>query len=134
MNFKNIFFQKALQQASGILSRKNRLLGLVAQLFHKSQNINWKNVNATSLKSHICVFGRLSKAYALGHYRDVSWKTMLLVVAAIVYFVNPMDLLPDLVPIAGLTDDFAVLMWVYSSITSEVDKFLTWERSQLPQL
>jgi len=134
MNIKNIFFQNALRQATAVLSRKNRLLGLVAQLFHKSQNINWKNVNANALKSHISVFGRLSKAYALGHYRDVSWKTMLLVVAAIIYFVNPFDLLPDIVPIAGLTDDFAVLMWVYSSITSEVDKFLTWERSQLPQL
>jgi len=130
----NIFFQRALQQASGILGRKNRLLGLVTQLIYKSQNVNWKNVSTNSVKSHISVFGRLSKAYALGHYRDISWKTMLLVVAAIIYFVNPFDLLPDIIPIAGLTDDFAIMVWVYNSITSEVDKFLAWERSKLSEL
>lgn len=134
MKINNVFFQKALDQATAVLSRKNRLLGLVAQLIHKNKNINWKNVNSSSVKSKVFVFGRLCKAYALGHYRDVSWKSMLLVVAAIIYFVNPLDFLPDLVPIAGLTDDFAILMWVYSSITSEVDKFLAWEQSRLQQL
>ena len=129
---KNIFFQKALQQAAGALTSKNRLLRLVSQLLLKIQNMNWKNVNAQSFKSKIFVFGRMSKAYALGHYRDVSWKTMLIVVAAVIYFVNPLDLLPDLIPVAGLTDDFAVLMWVYSSVASEIEKFLHWEQSQLP--
>ncbi len=133
-DMQNTFFQKALQQAAGVLSRKNRLLRLVSQLLLKVQDVNWKNLKAQNFKSKVFLFGRMSKAYALGHYRDVSWKTMLIVVASIIYFINPFDLLPDIVPIAGFTDDFGVFMWVYSSITAEVNKFLQWEQSQLSQL
>jgi uncharacterized membrane protein YkvA (DUF1232 family) len=52
-------------------------------------------------------------------------------VASIIYFVNPFDLLPDLIPLAGLTDDFAVLVWVYNTLNVEIDKFLAWEQSRI---
>jgi len=45
--------------------------------------------------------------------------------------INPFDLLPDFTPIIGYTDDFSILLWVYSSIQSEIDKFLLWEKSHL---
>jgi uncharacterized membrane protein YkvA (DUF1232 family) len=70
------------------------------------------------------------KAYATGRYRDIPWKSMLLVLGMIIYFINPLDLIPDLVPLAGLADDFALLVWVYNSVASEIDKFLAWEASQ----
>jgi uncharacterized membrane protein YkvA (DUF1232 family) len=57
---------------------------------------------------------------------------MLLVVAAVLYFVNPLDFLPDIIPVAGLTDDFAILLWVYGTIRQEIEKFLEWERSRIP--
>lgn len=84
-----------------------------------------------SIKDKFFVLGRLIKAYALGDYRQIPWKTILLIVAAIIYFVNPLDLIPDLVPLTGLTDDFAVLVWVYNSVSTEIDKFVAWEEDQL---
>ncbi|HET7178492.1 MAG TPA: DUF1232 domain-containing protein [Chryseosolibacter sp.] len=86
-----------------------------------------------SIKDKFFVLGRLIKAYALGNYRQIPWKTILLVVAAIIYFVNPLDLIPDVVPLTGLTDDFAVLVWVYNSVSSEIDKFVAWEEDQLKE-
>ena len=58
-------------------------------------------------------------------------RAILLVVAAVVYFVNPIDLLPDLIPVAGLTDDFGILLWVYNSLHTEIDKFILWEKSRI---
>lgn len=86
-----------------------------------------------SIKDKFFVLGRLIKAYALGNYRQIPWKTILLIVAAIIYFVNPLDLIPDVVPLTGLTDDFAVLVWVYNSVSSEIDKFVAWEEDQLKE-
>ncbi len=86
-----------------------------------------------SIKDKFFVLGRLIKAYALGKYRQIPWKTILLIVAAIIYFVNPLDLIPDLVPLTGLTDDFAVLVWVYNSVSSEIDKFVAWEEDHLKE-
>jgi uncharacterized membrane protein YkvA (DUF1232 family) len=76
------------------------------------------------------ILGRLVRAYALGQYRAVPWKTVLKITAALVYFISPIDLLPDLLPITGLTDDFGVLLWVYNSVSGEIEKFLTWEKSR----
>lgn len=113
-----------------MLGRRSRLLALLPQLALKLKQTNWKNVNAATAKEKFFVLGRLIKAYALGHYREIPWKTLLLIVAAIIYFVNPLDLLPDLIPLTGLTDDFAVLLWVYNSVSNEIDKFLAWERDK----
>jgi uncharacterized membrane protein YkvA (DUF1232 family) len=127
----NSFFASALRRASGTAGRPSRLLSLLSQFSMKLKGVNWKEVRIASVKGKFYVLGRLIKAYALGHYRQVPWKTILLIVAAIIYFVNPLDLIPDLVPLTGLTDDFAVLVWVYNSVSGEIDKFVAWEEDQL---
>ena len=81
-----------------------------------------------------CSAGTLRRSVSAGRYRGVPVKTMLLLIAAVIYFVNPLDLIPDLVPLAGFTDDFAILLWVYNSMGSEIDKFIAWEESQITQL
>jgi uncharacterized membrane protein YkvA (DUF1232 family) len=127
----NKFFTAALKRAVQTAGKPSRLLLLLSRLAMKLREVNWKSVNAETAKEKFYVFGRLTKAYALGHYRQIPWKTILLIVAAIIYFVNPIDLLPDLIPIAGLTDDFGVLLWVYNAVNTEIDKFLDWEKSRL---
>jgi uncharacterized membrane protein YkvA (DUF1232 family) len=127
----NRFFEMALRKASHMLGKRTRLLLVLAQLGSKLKDVNWKNVKISSARDKFLVLGRLVKAYAMGHYRDIPWKTILLIVAAILYFISPIDLLPDLIPITGLTDDFGILLWVYNAVAVEIDKFLTWEKSQL---
>ena len=129
----NKFFQSALRTAAGVAGRPSRLLSLLPRLAMKLREAKWSNVNAIAAKEKFFVLGRLIKAYALGQYREVPWKTILLIVAAIIYFVNPLDLVPDIIPLTGLTDDFAVLLWVYNSVSNEIEKFLAWEKSRVRQ-
>jgi uncharacterized membrane protein YkvA (DUF1232 family) len=127
----NRFFTYALRKAASSAVRPSRLLLLISQLALKLKEVNWKDVSVNSAREKFSVLGRLIKAYALGHYRDIPWKTILLILAAVIYFVNPIDLLPDMLPITGLTDDFGVLLWVYNTVNVEIEKFLTWEKSQV---
>jgi len=129
----NKFFNSALLKAASAIGRPSRLLSLLPKLALKLRETNWNRVNAASAREKFFVLGRLTKAYALGHYREVPWKTVLLIAAAIIYFLNPLDLVPDLMPITGLTDDFGVLLWVYNSVSTEIEKFLTWEKEQVKQ-
>jgi uncharacterized membrane protein YkvA (DUF1232 family) len=132
-DMKNRFFAIALDKAASMTGKRGRMLLLLTQLGTKLKNTDWKGVNRTALKTKLYTVGRLANAYVRGHYRDISWKTMLSVIASILYFVNPFDLLPDVIPVTGLTDDFGVLLWVYNSAAGEMQKFLTWEQSQLPE-
>jgi uncharacterized membrane protein YkvA (DUF1232 family) len=129
----NQFFNSALRSAAMAMGKPSRLLVLLSRMASKLKSSNWKNVNAAATKDKFFVLGRLIKAYALGQYREVPWKTILLIVAAIIYFLNPLDLVPDLIPLTGLTDDFAVLLWVYNSVSNEVEKFLLWEQAQVKE-
>ena len=129
----NRFFDIALNRASGLLGKRGRLLMLLANMTRKLQTVKWKDVKASSVKENFFTLGRMVKAYAFGRYREVPWKTMLLVVATILYFVNPIDLIPDWIPALGLTDDAGILMSVYASLTNEVDKFLSWEKARALQ-
>jgi uncharacterized membrane protein YkvA (DUF1232 family) len=127
---KNKFFDIAVDQASRLAGKKGRILLLLSRLGTKMSKTNWTPVQKQMVKEKFFVLGRLAKAYATGRYRAVPWRAMLILLAAVIYFLNPIDLIPDLIPILGLTDDFAVLLWVYNAMGAEVDKFLDWEASQ----
>ena len=133
MKLKNAFFELALSRAAKLAGKPGRLLLLFSTLAMKLRTVNWKEVKKEDIKDKFFVLGRIIKAYANGQYRTIPWKTFLIIVAAALYFVNPLDLIPDLLPIVGLGDDFAVLLWVYNAVSGEVEKFLSWERTQITE-
>jgi uncharacterized membrane protein YkvA (DUF1232 family) len=126
---KNVFFDRALNSAAHLSGNKGRISLLLGRLGKKMTSVNWSKVSVTAAKEKLSVFSRLASAYASGKYRDIPWKTVMTVLAAIIYFLNPLDLVPDFIPLMGLTDDFGVLIWVYNSIQGEINKFLEWEKS-----
>jgi uncharacterized membrane protein YkvA (DUF1232 family) len=130
---KNVFFDLALKQAARLLGRKKRLLLLIGKLGMKLKDVNWREIKGNDLKEKLFVMGRLIKAYALGQYRSIPWKALLLITGAILYFVSPLDLIPDLLPGVGFTDDVGILIAVYQTLHSEVEKFLVWEKSRVIQ-
>ena len=124
---KNKFFSKALNKANGLLGKNGRLLLLITQLGAKVNAVGWKETQV-AVKDNFFVLGRMTKAYAKGHYRNVPWKTMALIVGAILYFIDPIDFIPDFIPVSGLTDDLGILLWVINNVSEEIDKFILWEQ------
>ncbi len=72
---------------------------------------------------------RLIRAYISGEYRDIPWQTIVFAIAAVIYFVNPFDLIPDIIPFFGFIDDSSVIGFVMYSISGNLKKFLEWEQS-----
>ena len=126
----NRFFQTALQKAARVLGKPGRLVLLLTTFARKLKQTDFSKENSVQVKDKFFTLGRLLRAYAQGEYRTIPWKSLLLVVAAILYFINPIDVIPDLLPMIGLTDDFAILFMVYKSIGSDIEKFLSWEKSR----
>jgi uncharacterized membrane protein YkvA (DUF1232 family) len=73
---------------------------------------------------------RLIRAYAKGEYREVPWRSLVLIVAAILYFLTPIDVIPDFIVGLGYLDDAAVIAWVVNTVKSVLDDFLRWETSR----
>ena len=51
----------------------------------------------------------------------VSKKDKAIIIGALGYMISPIDVIPDAIPIAGLTDDLAVLLYVLKKIWVDVD-------------
>ena len=44
-----------------------------------------------------------------------------MIIGALGYMISPLDVIPDAIPIAGLTDDLAVLLFVLKKVWVDVD-------------
>ena len=84
-----------------------------------------------SLRTDLPVLFRLARAYAAGDYRALPWKTLVTVVAGLLYFLSPVDLIPDVIPVVGYVDDAAVIGLVLRTVRRDLDAFEAWEAEPL---
>jgi len=105
--------QKAAQLIREAIEKANRNKGALKKLWSK-----------------LAALFRLVKAWGKGEYKDVSTKTIIWVIAAIIYFVNPFDVVPDFIPGGGFIDDAAIILFVINTVSHDLEKFLKWERSK----
>ena len=70
---------------------------------------------------------RMLRAWRRRSYTGVPWRTVLIGVGALLYFVNPADLVPDALPAVGMVDDATVLGAVLAAIKSDIERFRRWE-------
>src|SRR5690242_20334072 len=76
---------------------------------------------------------RLIRAARSGAYADLPKSRMALWVFALVYLVSPIDILPDLLPVIGVTDDAGVLVWLLTSVSTAAGLYINHERKQVGQ-
>ena len=64
--------------------------------------------------------------YYVAQSPTLSAKDKAIIYGALGYFILPLDLIPDAIPVAGFTDDFAALVWaihaVWANVTPEVEQ------------
>lgn len=79
------------------------------------------------LFSDLAAGWRLVRAYLRGEYREVRSRSVLAVVGALLYFISPMDLIPDVFVLLGLADDVIVLSLAFRVVRQELAAFRAWE-------
>src|SRR4051812_34692204 len=47
---------------------------------------------------------------------------------AVLYLVSPIDVLPEFLPIIGVTDDAGVAVWLLTSVSAATGLYLRWEK------
>ncbi len=116
------WLSRARREAANLLRDPARLRGLLA----KAASRGLVGEAADTLRTFI----RLVQAWVAGRYREVGNDSILLVVAALVYVVWPLDLIPDVIPVLGLADDAGLLFIVARKLQDELNRFRIWEGEQ----
>lgn len=72
----------------------------------------------------------LARAYIKKEYTDISTGSIIAVVAAMIYIVDPSDLINDYIPVVGVVDDLAIIALVLSLISSDLEKYKQWRAAR----
>lgn len=73
---------------------------------------------------------RLLVAWTRRSYRQVSAASLVLLVAALLYFVTPIDVIPDPLGALGFADDITVIQAAVETVRDELDRFRAWEEQR----
>ena len=120
-------FGVAKKAALGVIKRRFRVLALARDAYVKLR----KHEDALGdVKGDLRTLMRYAQAWAKREYRAVPWKSLLYAVAALIYFVNPIDLVPDFVLGLGFVDDVAVIGFVANALRQDLSDFKAWEAGE----
>lgn len=65
-----------------------------------------------------------------GRYRGIGKKNILMIVAGLLYLVNPMDIVPDFIFAIGFADDLGVLVYIMSKLSEEIADYRQWKKRE----
>ena len=128
---KSPAFQQAKSKAEEYARDPEKAKKLIDEAMKKAKGKNKGPLG--EVWRYLTALIRLTRAYFSKQYTDVPWQTIVLAIAALIYFVSPVDLIPDFIPGVGYLDDVAVISFVVASIKADLDNFLEWEDDQKMQ-
>lgn len=116
--------QSSIRKANEVAERKGEVRKLIQEVLEKMI------VNDRALRSilnDLETIVRLISAWANRKYNIIPMRTIILIIAGLLYFLNPIDIIPDVLPFIGYTDDVAVIAFIIKSIGDDLDNFRGWE-------
>jgi uncharacterized membrane protein YkvA (DUF1232 family) len=122
-------FRRATADAEAYAGDPKRLGGLVADAVGKLNIIPRGPFGETW--PYLLAMIRVIRDFQSGDYRDMAAPKLLIVIAAIIYFVSPFDVIPDWIPVLGHIDDAFVVSLALKSVRGDLDTFMAWETARI---
>jgi len=141
MAFKGILSKLLSDSENNEIVNENYVKGKVTEI--KEEDVEVVTDNEEAINKKFSETNSLSKYKELGKiligmlkdikngvYQQVPWFTIATIVMALLYVLNPMDIIPDFIPGLGYIDDMAVLSIGMGWIQSDLHKYLDWKIDQ----
>ena len=122
---RNRVFAKALELAKSYARDPQALRELAQEATRKAKSI--PKAPFAQLWGYLQAMLRLIRAYYRGEYRNVRFANLVLIIGAIIYVLDPLDLIPDWIPGLGFLDDATILAFAVQKTRETLDAFKAWE-------
>ncbi|AII51621.1 hypothetical protein N008_06445 [Hymenobacter sp. APR13] len=123
-------FKKFLGKAEEYIKKPTRVKQLLNDAYTKASEKNDLGTIAHEAWETLQTLLRLIRASISGEYTGLPTSTVVAAVAVTIYFLSPIDLIPDFIPVLGLLDDVALVAWFSTTIKEEMDRFAEWEKTR----
>lgn len=127
MNYVSEFLNgKWLQQAKEYLSNSEKMQELL-----KNVTSYIDKEGLAKVKDKIVLMYDYVRDIITGKYTDYSMSNLAIIVAALIYVVSPLDLVPDVILALGLLDDVAIVTWAIGVVDTELTNYSEWKNKLL---
>jgi uncharacterized membrane protein YkvA (DUF1232 family) len=107
------------------LSHRRQVIALAGESMSKANSVHsW----ILGISLPLRTMAEILVAWAKGDYRRLPWRSLVAIAGAIIYFVNPLDLVPDFLGAAGYIDDIFVVRQAWKMIQGDVLRFNEWKK------
>jgi uncharacterized membrane protein YkvA (DUF1232 family) len=118
---------KMKSRAQKIVSDHDELKKVLDKTRKKLEDAQNDDSLMKKLTEFVKLIMRMITSYLDGSYNDTPWQTIVMLLAGLLYFITPLDAIPDFIPIGGLIDDATVLVWLGKCVRDDLTRSKNWE-------
>ena len=89
-----------------------------------------KSPKLERFRPDIALFISLAKDYYQGNYRSIPYKSISAGIISLLYILNPIDIIPDFIPVIGYIDDVLILTFCLKMVEKDLQKYQKWQQTQ----
>lgn len=120
------------RQARQALDRESRNIGEedLEPLLERQKKVEAKVQSSGKLRrfsTDIRLMFSLVRDFWNGRYRQVPWKSVAAIAGTLLYVLNPLDLIPDMIVGFGLLDDAGVVALCLKLVESDLHRYAAWK-------
>jgi len=122
------FFKKSESKASVILNDKNKASETIKEALGKAVT---NKGELEGVWAKMVLLFAIAKDYVNGDYTEIPKRSIVAILGGIIYFLSPIDIVPDFIPVLGFIDDVFVLNLVYKQVLKDLEKYKIWKDAQI---
>ena len=110
------------EKAQEILEEPDKVEKLLKKMVRKLKRLPFMKEQLADLP----YMAMMINSYIRKQYTKVPVASILTLIAAISYFVLPIDVIPDFLPVIGFLDDLGVIGLALGCVKNELDAYMDW--------
>lgn len=120
--------QRLTARAEHLIAQPKLLMARLSQARMKVIHSNRRELN--QIRSELTLLIDFALDLTRGEYQAVNVKTPVMIIAAILYFLMPLDSIPDFLLGFGYLDDVTVITFVINQLREEMTKYKAWRNQR----
>lgn len=115
-------YEEKLEEAEELLEEPDKVEKLLKKFKRKADKLSFLTDKLAYLPNMVMMI----RSYIRKEYEKAPVASILSMIAAVAYFVMPIDAIPDFIPFAGFLDDIGVIALTVKQIGKELEDYMQW--------